>query len=41
MLSIGDRIDPPQSGTSTTNGATGRAITFSTALPDADYVVTI
>lgn len=40
-LAIGDRIDIPPGGSSTTNGTTGRAITFATALPDDDYTVTI
>lgn len=39
VIAIGDRIDPPVQGETTTNGLTGRAITFSTAMPDADYDV--
>ena len=38
-LAIGDRIDPPLSGETTTNGLSGRAVTFSSAMPDADYDV--
>lgn len=41
VLAIGTRIDAPEAGASTTNGTTGRAITFSTALPDTDYHVSI
>lgn len=40
-LAIGDRIDIPPGGSSTTNGTTGRALTFSAALPDTDYHVSI
>jgi hypothetical protein len=41
VLAVGTRIDPPESGASTTNGTTGRTVSFSTALPDTDYHVSI
>lgn len=40
-LAIGDRIDIPPGGSTTTNGTTGRAVTFSAALPDTDYHVSV
>lgn len=41
VLAVGTRIDPPESGSSTTNGSAGRTVTFSTALPDTNYHVSI
>lgn len=40
-LAVGTRIDPPEGGESTTNGTGGRTITFSTAMPDTDYHVSV
>ncbi len=40
-IAIGDRIDPPLGGSSTTNGLSGRSISFASSLPDTDYHITI
>lgn len=40
-LAVGTRIDAPEAGASTTNGLTGRAITFGSELADASYHVSI
>jgi len=41
VLAVGTRIDPPESGATTTNGTTGRTVTFTNALPGTDYHVSI
>ena len=40
-LAVGTRIDPPMAAASTTNGVTGREIILASALPDANYHVSI
>jgi hypothetical protein len=41
VLAVGTRIDAPEAGASTTNGTTGREITFANELATADYHVSI
>lgn len=41
VLAIGTRIDPPQAGSTTTAGPAGQAVTFTTALADTNYHVSV
>ena len=41
MPTDGDRIDPLPCGATTTNGLTGRAVTFATSLEDTNYHVSV